>query len=180
MNKKIFRSTCIVAFFVFLVSLALIMGVLYQYFGRQLNRELESEAVYLAHALENEGAAYFEGLPNMDKRITLVAGDGEVLYDTDADAASMENHLAREEIQEALASGTGSSSRYSKTLTQATTYYALRLSDGSVLRVATVYSPDSPVRHTPAPASRCSFRIDPFRGLSFACKPRDYHTDQCH
>ncbi len=137
MNKKIFRSTCIVAFFVFLVSLALIMGVLYQYFGRQLNRELENEAVYLAHALENEGAAYFEGLPNMDKRITLVAGDGEVLYDTDADAASMENHLAREEIQEALASGTGSSSRYSKTLTQATTYYALRLSDGSVLRVAT-------------------------------------------
>ena len=137
MNKKIFRSTCIVAFFVFLVSLSLIMGVLYQYFGRQIIRELESEAQYLAHALQNEGIRYFDGLPNMEKRITLIAANGDVLYDSDADTESMENHLAREEIQEALASGSGYSSRYSKTLTQATTYYARLLSDGSVLRVST-------------------------------------------
>ena len=63
MNKKIFRSTCIVAFFVFLVSLSLIMGVLYQYFGRQIIRELESEAQYLAHALQNEGSVILMGSP---------------------------------------------------------------------------------------------------------------------
>ncbi len=137
MSKKIFRSTCIAAFFVFLVSLSLIMGMLYQYFGQQILRELESEAQYLSHALQNEGLDYFEGLPNMEKRITLVAADGTVLYDTDADAASMENHLDREEIQEAIRSGSGSSSRDSQTLMQATTYYTLRLSDGSILRIST-------------------------------------------
>jgi len=136
MNKKIFLSTCIVAFSVFLISLALIMGVLYQYFAQRIERELESEAVYIAHALESEGLSYFDGLPKSGKRITVIASDGEVLYDTDADAAEMENHLQRDEIREALESGAGSDSRYSSTLTQATVYYALRLSNGNVVRVS--------------------------------------------
>ena len=76
-----------------------------------------------------------------DDRITYIAEDGTVLYDNQADAATMENHGDRKEIQEALKTGSGHAERISKTLSQKTLYYALRLSDNSVLRVSsTQYS----------------------------------------
>ncbi|MEG2000406.1 MAG: ATP-binding protein [Evtepia sp.] len=137
MNKKIFRSTWLVALFVFLLSFALMMGTLYRQLERQVRADLGSKAQYIAHAVEQQGAAYFNGFISGETRVTWIAQDGRVLYETDADVESLDNHLAREEVQAALQTGIGSSARYSQTLTERTFYYAERLSDGTVLRLAT-------------------------------------------
>ena len=89
-----------------------------------------------AHATEQLGKSYLENLDSDRYRLTWVSSDGTVIFDSHADAGSMENHGAREEIKEALVSGTGSSTRHSSTLTEQTIYEATRLNDGSVLRIS--------------------------------------------
>ena len=141
MTKRIFRATLSVALTVLLVSLVLIVGVLHGYFQDRVLDELASRTAYIALGVEHEGMEYLEnGFPN-DCRVTWVAADGTVLWDNREDPARMENHADRAEIHEALILGKGHASRYSDTLSQKTLYYALRLSDGSVLRVSdTQYS----------------------------------------
>ena len=137
MSKKIFRSICLAAVAVLLVSLTLVMAVMYQHFEDQVIRELQTEADYLAADIRRDGADILEEMSLAGRRITLVSPDGQVIYDSDAEAAAMENHLEREEIQEALAYGSGVSQRTSDTLTEQTIYYAQRLEDGTVLRLST-------------------------------------------
>ena len=135
MAKKIFRSTMAVGLWVLLLSAALFLGMLYQYFTDRYTQELESETWLVARGVESMGLDYLDGL-RTDNRITWVAQDGTVLYDNEADAASMENHADREEIQEALFGSQGTARRESATLSQLTIYVAHRLDDGSVIRLA--------------------------------------------
>lgn len=136
MKRQIFRSILAVALAVLLASLVLVMGVLYGYFQDRLRAELAQATAYIAHGVERDGAAYLEsGLPG-DRRVTWVAADGTVLFDNWEEPTVMENHKEREEIQEALALGHGTATRYSRTLSQKTVYDALRLDDGSVLRLS--------------------------------------------
>ncbi|MCM1114698.1 MAG: ATP-binding protein [Clostridium sp.] len=137
MNKKIFRSSVAVALVVLLSSIVLIMGILFQYFENQLQSELESEANYIAYAVENQGVDYINNFTNSSKRITLISPDGDVLADTSADKSELDDHSNRQEVVEALKNGSGKSVRYSKTLAEKTIYYALKMSDGNVLRVST-------------------------------------------
>ena len=140
MNKKIFRSTVAVTLLVLAASLALMIGILFDYFEEQMLRELKSEATYISHAVEHEDSAYLEDMDVGDKRITLIASDGIVLADTSAERA-LENHGDRDEVQQAMETGTGKSVRYSETLMEKTVYYATRLEDGRILRIsATRYS----------------------------------------
>ena len=141
MKKQIFRAILSVALSVLLASLVLIVGVLHGYFQDRVLDELASRTSYIALGIEHEGMAYLEdGFPN-DCRVTWVAADGAVLWDNREDPAKMENHADRSEVHEALVLGRGHAARYSDTLSQKTLYYALRLSDGSVLRVSdTQYS----------------------------------------
>ncbi len=136
MTKKIFRSIFIVAMVAFLACLALIMGVLYSYYGSVQENQLAAELSFAAQGVEQNGLAYLTGLRGKDNRLTWVAADGKVLFDSQTDAKEMENHAEREEIKKALKNGTGESARYSSTLTEQTVYYAKRLSDGSVLRIS--------------------------------------------
>lgn len=136
MTKKIFRSICIVSVAVFLASLVLIMGVLYAYFSDQQKSRLVMQTSLVSTAVEQGGLDYLKGLPADDTRITWISADGSVLFDSKADSSGMENHLEREEIKEALLTGTGESSRYSKTLTERQYYAATRLSDGTVIRLS--------------------------------------------
>ncbi len=141
MTKKIFKSTVLVSASVLILGIAFVLGILYQYFGKQLDTELAREASYLAYGVEQQGEEYLKQLKNTDSRITYIGEDGTVLYDNEADAAEMENHKNREEFQEALATGAGEAQRMSSTLSEKTVYYAKRLSDNSVLRVSsTQYS----------------------------------------
>ena len=136
MKRQIFRSILAVSLAVLLAVLVLVMGVLYGYFQDRLTAELAQTTAYIAHSVELAGADYLEsGLPE-GRRVTWVAADGTVLFDNREDPASMENHAGRAEIRDALLLGHGSAARYSDTLSQRTVYYALRLGDGSVLRLS--------------------------------------------
>ena len=136
MTSKIMRSILSVAIAVLMASLTIITGILYPYFGSVQESQLKDELSLAASATQQLGKGYLEKL-NADRyRLTWVNADGTVIYDSHVDAATMENHADREEIREALASGTGSSTRQSSTLTEQTIYEATRLNDGSVLRVS--------------------------------------------
>ncbi|MGN1307432.1 MAG: ATP-binding protein [Faecousia sp.] len=141
MTKRIFTAIVLVTVVILLLSSALISVVLYGDLETQFFNELKSEAHTIAVALES-GLPAQDYLPALepakvtDLRVTWVAASGEVLYDSDADETTMENHLAREEIAEALQNGYGDSTRNSATISKKTIYYACRLSDGTVLRVS--------------------------------------------
>lgn len=136
MTKRIFRSVCIVAVVVLFASLALVMGVLYDYFSGSQEDQLKTQTDLAAQGIEHEGSAYFNGLDSEELRITWIDKDGKVLFDNKTDASSMENHLEREEVRQAVENGYGKSSRYSETLTEKSLYSAKKLSDGSVLRLS--------------------------------------------
>lgn len=138
MTKRIFRATLLVGVAVLIASLTLVMGALYSYFGRVQESQLRDELSLAAVGVEQNGMDYLRKLESDQYRITWLRADGAVLYDTRADAESMENHAQRQEVQQALATGEGESSRYSATLLQKTVYYAKRLPDGTVLRLSAI------------------------------------------
>ncbi len=138
MTKRIFRATLLVGVAVLIASLTLVMGALYSYFGRVQESQLRDELSLAVVGVEQNGTDYLKQLRSDQYRITWLRADGAVLYDTQADAESMENHAQRQEVQQALATGEGESSRYSDTLLQKTVYYAKRLPDGTVLRLSAI------------------------------------------
>ena len=138
MTKKIFRSTVAVGLAVLAASLVIIMSALYSYFGKLQEQQLKDELSIAAAMAEGDGMSYLTRLDSDNYRITWLRADGVVLYDTRADAATMENHAQRQEVRQALAYGEGESSRYSSTLLQKTVYYAKLLPDGTVLRLSSV------------------------------------------
>ena len=136
MTKKIFQSILLVAGCVLLASLLIIMGFLYDYFGGVEENQLRDELSLAAAAVEDGGTDYLSQLTADRYRLTWIAADGSVLYDTKTNAESLENHASRAEVSQALATGTGESTRYSSTLMEKTMYYAQRLDDGTVLRIS--------------------------------------------
>lgn len=138
MTSKIFRSIILVAGSILAASFLLIFGIMYSYLTDELRAELKSEAGYVAQAVESGGITYLEQLPEEDNRITLIEKDGTVLYDSKVEISTMENHVERPEVQLAIENGYGEDTRYSDTLSDKTMYYAVRLSDGKILRVAQV------------------------------------------
>ena len=136
MTKKIFQSILLVAGCVLLASLLIIMGFLYDYFGGVEENQLRDELSLAAAAVEDGGTDYLSRLTADRYRLTWIAADGSVLYDTKTNAESLENHASRAEVSQALATGTGESTRYSSTLMEKTMYYAQRLDDGTVLRIS--------------------------------------------
>lgn len=136
MRKSIFRAICIVSFCVFLSSIIFIMSVLYNYFSRTQLDALKSQTKLAASAVEDIGVKFLNDFKGNDYRITLISESGTVIFDTQSPTDSMENHLDREEVKQALEEGYGESSRYSKTLLEKTNYCAIKLSDGSIIRIS--------------------------------------------
>ena len=136
MTKKIFKSIMFVCALVLAVGLAAVMGILYSNFDGQMRKELSKEAAYLAYGVEQQGLDYLKNIKDKSARITYIDQDGTVLFDNKADVSEMKNHSDRTEFQKAEKYGAGESSRYSDTLSEKTIYYALRLKDGTVLRVS--------------------------------------------
>lgn len=132
MTGKIIRSLFSLALLVLVAGAALFSGILYGYYEKQSFASLSQEAEQLQQTLEYISP---EQMRSTD-RITLISSDGTVLYDSVARADAMENHLSREEVAQALRDGTGKSSHYSSTVLKKNLYYALRLEDGSVLRLS--------------------------------------------
>lgn len=139
MKNGIFRSICIAAGAVFLATMVVIFGALYEYFRATQQNQLKVQTELAALGVEHEGDAYFDGYDFDSLRITWVSEDGSVLYDSESNAGKMGNHSDREEIREALNNGYGESARYSSTLTRRQIYSAKLLSDGSVLRLSATH-----------------------------------------
>ena len=135
MTVKIFRNSFFAGLLVLLAAGILFLSVMYANDRTLAFNELRAETAALAPAVERLGLSYLEQT-DLPGRVTWVAADGTVLYDDSAQPGGMENHLAREEIAAALADGEGSATRRSGTDNARTHYYALRLTDGSVLRTA--------------------------------------------
>ena len=136
MTRKIFLSIMAAAAVVLLCSVLIIMGCLYDYFGGVQERQLEDELALAQTGVECSGKTYLKALEGESYRLTWIAPSGEVLFDSQADESSMENHAQREEVRQALETGEGQSSRYSSTLLEKTIYYAKKLTDGSILRIS--------------------------------------------
>lgn len=137
MTAKIFKSTFLTSVLVLIISLVLTMGILFSFFEGQIKKELQSEADYIEYAVTQHEEGFFKNFSSGEKRITLIGADGTVLEDTSANPAEMDNHADREEVKDALLKGSGTSVRYSKTLTDKTVYYACRMENGNVLRIST-------------------------------------------
>ncbi len=136
MTKKIFNSIFSVALIVLLASIGIATSFLYDYFNDSQVKQLKAELALVTDTVNEVGIEYFENFGSSVFRFTVVDADGTVLYDTKANVSEMENHLGREEITEAFESGTGSSARYSATLTEKTFYEAVLLENGDVLRIS--------------------------------------------
>ena len=133
MTKKIFKGILTSSIITLILSLVFTVGVQYGIYRDSRYSALESKAYLISLSAEEDGLQKYSSAP---ERITLVNGDGDVLYDNKADAAGMENHSSREEIKEALKDGTGYAVRHSETLGINSCYYAIKLQNGNILRVA--------------------------------------------
>ena len=139
MTRKISRTILLVGLAVLALSTVLFCSALTRHFTERVFQELEAEAELAAQGVSLGGKSYLEGLDSAN-RLTWIGGDGTVLFDSQANEDAMENHLAREEVQEALAEGHGRSSRLSATLAARTLYVAVALEDGTLLRLASEQS----------------------------------------
>ena len=153
-KRKIYWNLCLVALLTMVVSALITTLLLCQDLQTQMRQAVMTEVRYLESAMEVSGEDYLSHLKsrgdgNSVNRITWVDANGSVLYDSYAGSESLENHKDRPEIAAALKNGRGESVRTSRTLAEQTYYYAARLSDGSVIRVAsTTKSALATVFHT--------------------------------
>ena len=108
----------------------------YAYFSSIQKNQLRVETELAAQGVALSGADYFDGLNDGNYRITWVSPEGDVLFDDEADTATMQNHMERPEIRQALKEGYGEAARHSYTLADQQYYAAKRLPDGSVLRMS--------------------------------------------
>ncbi|MBS7328732.1 MAG: HAMP domain-containing histidine kinase [Oxalobacter sp.] len=138
MSSKIFKAIWTAAILVFLASLVLIMGISYRYFSSLQKSQLRNETELVAQGLMLSGKTYFKDLKTENYRITWIDVNGDVLYDNEVNSKSMENHLERDEVKQALKTGFGEAIRYSNTLADRQLYAAKRLPDGSILRISIV------------------------------------------
>lgn len=136
MTKRIFRSIVIVATLVLFVCFGVTLSVLYTHYSDLQWQQLANELTVAQNGLEQYGEDYLNALSKGNFRFTWIEKSGSVLYDTQTAYVDMDNHADREEIREAFAYGRGESQRYSNTLTTKMLYKAVRLEDGSVLRIS--------------------------------------------
>ena len=136
MKKRIFRSTMIVALAVLLASVTVILSCFYDYFGGVQEMQMRDELALAMAGVEDSGLGYLQDLDYSHHRLTWIAGDGTVLFDSAAEEDSMGNHADRREIRDAFRTGAGSDTRYSATVLEKTLYYARRMDDGTVLRIS--------------------------------------------
>lgn len=136
MTRKIFQSMIAVVVSVLLLSLALITGVLYEHFESAMLDQMRTTASFVEQGVKEDGMKYLDEMSSSQCRITWIEADGTVKFDNRSDPSTMENHADRAEVKETLENESGTSIRRSSTLSEHTLYYAKRMQDGTVLRLA--------------------------------------------
>lgn len=135
MEEKIGYRLFMMGFLGLVCTAALCIFVFHKAFIEQAWQSLEYQTALIA-AIYQDNPQNLENISPQEIRLTLISPDGDVLYETATDQQTMENHIGRPEIQEALESGVGQDIRDSQTMGYQTYYYAQRLSDGNILRIA--------------------------------------------
>lgn len=138
LSQRVFATLFIMA--VAVIAVFTVAGTLYLQGNLvdSTHEELREETDVVAAALNQASDDYvlLDQIELGDTRVTLVADDGTVLYDSDESPADMANHADRPEIAEALADGDGISERSSSTMGETMLYNAVRLDDGGVIRLS--------------------------------------------
>lgn len=139
MRRKIFYSLFFLTFTALLLAASLFLWVTYRQVSQENINGLKNQA-HLMIALYRDGQLDFEKLRESSilDRVTVLSPNGNVLFDNYADAETMENHLQREEVQQALQKKEGYAVRMSDTLGKEVIYYAVLMPDGDILRFARV------------------------------------------
>ena len=133
MTKKIFSYAFLVGAVALLLCTGLFFGLQYRQNLDEAYATLRQETRYVAQGIENSGKAYLDQLES-DKRITWMDGTGNVLYDTQSLNLPNQGELA--EVQAAIEGGTGQATRRSGSEGVTNLYYAVRLDDGSIVRLS--------------------------------------------
>lgn len=137
MKKKINLQFMFISAVGILLTFCLSTVIFYELFKSEVVDELKTYADVIKETRSYDQILQGEYDPDVDDlRITMIKKDGKVFYDSFADAKKMENHANRQEVRQALKHGNGKAIRTSDTLDKNTFYYAVRLDDGNILRVA--------------------------------------------
>lgn len=138
MRSKIQKSMMLILCIALLISYLLLTVVVYNQTFQNLQAEVEQEARYIKEAIDISGTEYLEAMDNVQQntRVTVIASEGNVVYDSKDDELTLTNHKNRTEVQEALRYGEGRDVRVSDTIKERSIYYAIMLEDGNVLRVS--------------------------------------------
>lgn len=136
MNKTIFRSMLLACCVVMVFSLLVTLFFLNSYFMGMEMETLRGQLEMVARSIGQSGLDWFDSFSSDVYRVTWIDSTGDVIWDTESDEETMENHLDREEVAMALQAGYGEASRLSDTLSQETLYSAMRIDDGSVVRLS--------------------------------------------
>ncbi|NCC16411.1 MAG: histidine kinase [Clostridia bacterium] len=138
MTKRIFRAVFGLTVVMILAVVGLVLGMTYAYFSVEQREELRNQAIYVGAGIEVGGLDYLAQMQKHSDRVTWIDENGKVLFDSKVNPEKMDNHKEREEVAAAFENGEGFSQRYSTTLAEKTVNYALRLENGTVVRISTL------------------------------------------
>lgn len=137
MTKKIFLGIMTICVISIIAAIVLVTALIHDKSKDSVDSSVRRDSLLIAKAVEECGEKYLDEADfDDDIRVTWITPHGKVIFDSEQDPDSLENHANRTEIAQAFETGEGSSSRYSKTLMQKTVNHAVRLNDGSVIRVS--------------------------------------------
>jgi two-component system phosphate regulon sensor histidine kinase PhoR len=140
MRKRIFYSICLACFVTLLLTATLVISVIYNNSTREVKKGVINQTIFIGKAIGLDPANYVHYINSVGKeaenRISLISPDGTVIYDSFVSAEKLDNHYNRPEIKSALSEGRGEATRLSDTLGEKTYYYAVKLDNGNILRVA--------------------------------------------
>jgi len=139
MRKKIFRTVALTMAVIMAIAMVIVILIVNHHFITVEENRMDTEAQLAAEGVAYGGENYLKSLAPHSYRLTWIDQDGSVLYDSEADPVTMENHKNRTEVKEAFTDGTGEDIRYSDTLAERTIYYAVKCDDGTVVRIAETY-----------------------------------------
>ena len=140
MRKRIFYSICFACIITLLLTATLVISVIYKNSTREVKKGVINQTIFIGKAIELDPDDYIQYINTVGKesenRISLISPDGTVVYDSYVSAEKLKNHYDRPEIKSAILEGRGEATRLSDTLGEKTYYYAVKLENGNILRVA--------------------------------------------
>ena len=140
MKKRIFSAILAISLSLIILITAIVTGTYYSSYRDSRVKLLQEESQLVIRGLELNGDSFFDDVKFDEYRVTWIKDDGTVLYDSSRNLEELENHLEREEVEEALSKGYGESIRFSDTILEESFYVAYKITDGTIVRLSCTQS----------------------------------------